>query len=248
MEMSQRKKSVASPTLPNQLAYEVTCYVNPPDGSRRISRCEDTFKTKQFRIEIAFCNLRDHFSRTQTTSVCRQCKGVLLRELSQRQTHSVGQNEVEFLLKHELKGKLSNFRVIAVQGPAEEWSPIRDEDSCPLCKFAFSPFDRASSLSEQSLSRSGDLRASPCCPPKHPVKKNFHTGDAPYATEVTPQGEIVQKRSRPESARPNYLTGEDLQMKSSRDRPSSVRLSKLKNAPCPVCFSQRPKAPEHSRR
>ena len=240
-------KRVVSPTLPSRIEFEVTCYVNPPDGSRRISRCEDTYQTKQFRVEIEFCNAKERFSRTQTTSVCRQCKGVLLRELWQRQAHIFGQNEVEFLLKHELKGKLSNFRIIAVLGVAEkEWGPLREEDSCPLCKFAFSPFDRASSLSEQSLSRSGDLRGSPCCPPKHAAKKNFQflTGDAPFATEVTPQGEIIQKKPRSESARPNYITGEDLQLKSSRERAHSL----VKHPHCPLCHSQRQKATEHSRR
>ena len=253
-EMCQRKKSVASPTLPNQIEFEVTCYVNPPDGSRRTSRYEDTFHTKQFRIEIAFCNKKYHFSRTQTSSVCRYCKGALLREFSQRLERSIAHNEVEILLKHETTGKMSNFRFTALLGSDKECGSPREEDICPLCRFVLSPLDRAGSLSQQSLSRSGDLRTSPSCPTKHPAKKNFHTGDAPFATEVTPQGEIIQKRSRPVSARPNFVTGDDLQLKSSRDRPGGIQrqvsmtLSKLKYAPCPVCYAQRPKASEHSRR
>ncbi|KAI6656348.1 hypothetical protein LOD99_1148 [Oopsacas minuta] len=247
--MLQRKKSIASGhTQPYQIEFEISCYVNSPDSKRRSSLLEETFQPKRFKIEIAFCREKDYGTMAQTTSLCRECKGVLFREFSQRLSCTIGDDQVEFLLKHELRDRQSSFRVIALLGGSyKECILPREEDTCPLCKFAFSPFDRACSRSEQSLSRYVDLRASPYFSPKQ--KKDYLTGEAPFATEVNPQGEMVQKKSKPSSARPNYVSGTDLELKSREGtglhRHVSVHLSKIK--PCPVCYAHRTK-PSDSRR
>ena len=248
--MSFRKKSYAACQPRGQMEFEISCYVSSPESTRRSSLLEDTYHPKIFKIEVAVCREKD---KTQTTSVCRECKTVLLREFSQILPRYFGDDQIDFLLKHELRGRLSSFKVIALLGVSDkEWSLPR-EDNCPLCTFIFSPFDRANSLSEQSLSRSGDLRSSPYFQPKNSIMKDFPLGDAPFATEVNSFGEMVQKKSRPTSARPNFISGSDLQIKGSscRDgmglhRNVSVNFSKLKQ--CPVCCPHRSKPSDYSRR
>ena len=250
--MSLRKKGYTACQPRGQMEFEISCYVSSPESTRRSSLLEDTFQPKIFKIEVAVCREKD---KAQTTSVCRECKAVLLREFSQILPRCFVDDQIDFLLKHELRGRLSSFKVIALLGVSDkEWGLPR-EDNCPLCAFIFSPFDRANSLSEQSLSRSGDLRSSSYFPPKNPVKEFplFPLGEAPFATEVNSFGEMVKKKSKQCPARPSYVRDSDLQIKSSSCREGmglhrnvSVNFSKRK--PCSVCYPHRSKPSDYSHR